>query len=219
MFSRTPDETRQEFEQVALPQADALYNFAVKMTRNRRDAEDLVQDAFMRAFRFFHRFEPGTNIRAWLFRILKNTYINKYRKVQRTPDQVDWAQVEEFYDTVTPDDLLKRHKNPEELLLESGIDGRIDQAIADLPEEYRAVVLLNFVEEMSYREIAEVMEIPMGTVMSRLHRGRKFLQKHLHEFAEENGLLAGGKTDEQSADAAGGTIVAMQDYRRRTGSD
>lgn len=218
MFSRTPDETRQEFEQVALPQADALYNFAVKMTRNRRDAEDLVQDAFMRAFRFFHRFEPGTNIRAWLFRILKNTYINNYRKVQRTPDQVDWAQVEEFYDTVTPDDLLKRHKNPEELLLESGVDGRIEQAIAELPEEYRAVVLLNFVEEMSYREIAEVLEIPMGTVMSRLHRGRKFLQKHLHDFAEENGLLPDGKTEKQIAGAAKGTIVAMKDYRHRTGS-
>jgi RNA polymerase sigma-70 factor (ECF subfamily) len=218
MFSRTLDETRQEFEQIALPQADALYNFAVKMTRNRRDAEDLVQDAFMRAFRFFHRFEPGTNIRAWLFRILKNTYINNYRKVQRTPDQVDWAQVEEFYDTVTPDDLVKRHKNPEELLLESGIDGRIEQAIADLPEEYRAVVLLNFVEEMSYREIAEVLEIPMGTVMSRLHRGRKFLQKHLHDFAVEGGLIPQAQNQDQSDTAGEGRIVAMEDYRRRTGS-
>jgi len=212
MFSRTPDQTRQEFEQVALPQADALYNFAVKMTRNRRDAEDLVQDAYMRAFRFFHRFEQGTNIRAWLFRILKNTYINNYRKVQRTPDHVDWAQVEEFYDTVTPDDLLKRHKNPEELLLESGIDGRIQQAIADLPEEYRAVVLLNFVEEMSYREIAEVLEIPMGTVMSRLHRGRKFLQKQLHDFAADSGAIPGSEKKD-------GQVVALDEYRRRAGSE
>jgi RNA polymerase sigma-70 factor (ECF subfamily) len=228
MFSRTPNETRREFEQVALPQADALFNFAVKMTRNRRDAEDLVQDAYMRAFRFFHRFEPGTNIRAWLFRILKNTYINNYRKVQRTPDHVDWAQVEEFYDTVTPIDLLKRHKNPEELLLENGVDGRIQEAIGELPEEYRAVVLLNFVEEMSYREIAQILEIPMGTVMSRLHRGRKFLKKRLHDFADEQGLLADSEDRADQVDEAAGSsndsstgqdqIVTLEEYRRRAGN-
>ena len=106
MLRSSPEARKQEFEQVALPNADALYNFALKMTRSRKDAEDLVQDTFLRAFRFFHRFEPGTNCRAWLFRILKNTYINSYRKVKRTPDHVDWGQVEEYYDTVASDDVI-----------------------------------------------------------------------------------------------------------------
>ncbi len=179
MFSRSSEDRRREFEQQALPQADALFNFAVRMTRSRRDAEDLVQDTFLRAFRFFHRFEPGSNMRAWLFRILKNNYINQYRKLRRTPDQVEWSQVEAFYERIAADDQVRRHRNPEEKLLESLIDERIESAIRELPAAYRAVVLLNFVEEMSYREIAAVLEVPMGTVMSRLHRGRKMLQQAL----------------------------------------
>ncbi|MCZ6745867.1 MAG: sigma-70 family RNA polymerase sigma factor [Acidobacteria bacterium] len=213
MLRQTPDEVKQEFQEVALPYADSLYNFAFRMTRNRRDAEDLVQDTFMRAFRFFHRFETGTNIRAWLFRILKNTYINNYRKVQRTPDQVDWAQVEDFYDSVTPDDLRKRHKNPEELLLEKSVDGRVEEAMADLPPEYRAVVLLNFMEDMSYKEIAEILEIPMGTVMSRLHRGRKILQQKLRDYAVSTNLLPSLREDGDTA--TNGRVVPMDPYRRR----
>lgn len=213
MLRQTPDEVKQEFQEVALPHADSLYNFAFRMTHNRRDAEDLVQDTFMRAFRFFHRFETGTNIRAWLFRILKNTYINNYRKVQRTPDQVDWAQVEDFYDSVTPDDLRKRHKNPEELLLEKSVDGRVEEAVADLPPEYRVVVLLNFMEDMSYREIAEILEIPMGTVMSRLHRGRKILQQKLRDYAVSTNLLPSLREDSDAA--TNGRVVPMDPYRRR----
>lgn len=218
MLRQSTDEMKQDFEEVALPHADSLYNFAFRMTRNRRDAEDLVQDTFMRAFRFFHRFETGTNIRAWLFRILKNTYINNYRKVQRTPDQVDWAQVEEFYDSVTPDDLRKRHKNPEELLLEKSIDGRVEEAVADLPPEYRAVVLLNFMEDMSYKEIAEILEIPMGTVMSRLHRGRKILQRKLHDYAVSTNLLPSLREDGDAA-SSGGSVVPMAGYRRRASGE
>lgn len=213
MFRRTPDEIKQEFQEVALPHADSLYNFAFRMTRSSRDAEDLVQDTFMRAFRFFHRFATGTNIRAWLFRILKNTYINSYRKVQRTPDHVDWAQVEDFYDSVTPDDLRKRHKNPEELLLEKSVDGRVEEAVAALPAEYRAVVLLNFMEDMSYKEIAEILEIPMGTVMSRLHRGRKILQAKLRDYAVSTHLLPSLKGD--GAATTRGQVVPMHAYRRR----
>ena len=213
MLRQMPDEVKQEFQEVALPHADSLYNFAFRMTRNRRDAEDLVQDTFMRAFRFFHRFETGTNIRAWLFRILKNTYINSYRKLQRTPDQVDWAQVEDFYDSVTPDALRKRHKNPEELLLEKSVDGCVEEAMADLPPEYRAVVLLNFMEDMSYKEIAEILEIPMGTVMSRLHRGRKILQQKLRDYAVSTNLLPSLREDGDAA--TNGRVVPMDTYRRR----
>jgi RNA polymerase sigma-70 factor (ECF subfamily) len=189
MLGSGPEARREEFEQVALPHADALYNFALKMTRSRKDAEDLVQDTFLRAFRFFHRFEPGTNCRAWLFRILKNTYINSYRKVKRTPDHVDFGQVEEYYDTVASDDILKRHKTPEEELLDGSLDHRVAEAVASLPEEYREVVLLNFVEDLSYKEISEALEIPMGTVMSRLHRGRKILQRKLKDYALSTRLL------------------------------
>jgi len=217
MLRQTPEEAKQEFQEIALPHADSLYNFAFRMTRNRRDTEDLVQDTFMRAFRFFHRFEPGTNIRAWLFRILKNTFINDYRKVQRTPDQVDWAQVEDFYDSVTPDDLRKRHKNPEELLLERSVDGRVEEAVAALPPEYRAVVLLNFMEDMSYKEIAETLEIPMGTVMSRLHRGRKILQEKLHDYAVSTKRLPSRGKDREAT--TGGRVVPMDSYRRRAAGE
>jgi RNA polymerase sigma-70 factor (ECF subfamily) len=209
MFSPSPQEKKQEFEQVALPHADALYNFALKMTRSRKDAEDLVQDTFLRAFRFFHRFERGTNIRAWLFRILKNTYINTYRKGKRTPDHVDWSQVEEFYDTVASDDVLKRHKTPEEELIEGSLDRRIEEAIASLPEEYRAVVILNFAEDLSYKEIAEALDIPMGTVMSRLHRARKILQRKLKEYALSTRLLPSLNEREQQAE-----VVALDSFRK-----
>ncbi len=209
MFRRTPQQKKREFEQEALPHADALYNFALKMTRNGKDAEDLVQDTFLRAFRFFHRFERDTNCRAWLFRILKNTYINSYRREQRTPDHVDWDQVEAFYDSLATDDLIKRHKTPEELLLAGAVDTRITEAIASLPEEYRAVVLLNFAQDMSYREIAEVLEIPMGTVMSRLHRGRKILQRQLKEYALSTRQLPTLNARERPA-----RVVSMEAYRQ-----
>ena len=208
----TPSKDTAEFEQVALQHADALYNFALKMTRNEKDAEDLVQDTFLRAYRFFHRFTPGTNCRAWLFRILKNVHINGYRKNQRSPDMVQWDQVEEFYDTVTPDDLLKRHKTPEEHLIEGSIDRRIEEAIGELPQEYRAVVVLNFAEDLSYREIAETLEIPIGTVMSRLHRARKTLQSKLGDFARDQGIATAPRR--QAGKTAQGTLVNIDRYRQ-----
>jgi len=213
MLRRGPQVRKEEFEQVALPHADALYNFALKMTRSRKDAEDLVQDTFLRAFRFFHRFEPGTNCRAWLFRILKNTYINSYRKVKRTPAHVDWGQVEEYYDTVAGDDVLKRHKTPEDELLDGSLDHRVEEAVASLPAEYREVVLLNFLEDLSYKEISEVLEIPMGTVMSRLHRGRKILQRKLKDYAVSTRLLP------SLNERAGKDRVMDIDAYRKTGND
>ncbi|MFQ5766739.1 MAG: sigma-70 family RNA polymerase sigma factor [Acidobacteriota bacterium] len=208
MFRRTPQQKKQEFEEIALPPADALYSVALKMTRSQKNAEDLVQDTYLRAYRFFDRFARGTNCRAWLFRILKNIFINEYRKTQKAPDLVDWAQVEEFYDPVTPDDLLKRHKNPEETLLEASMDTEVEEALAALPAEYRAVVLLNFTEDLSYKEIAEVLEIPMGTVMSRLHRGRKLLKQRLREYARGTRLVR------SLAPGSGGDVVEMKRYRK-----
>jgi RNA polymerase sigma-70 factor, ECF subfamily len=159
------------------------------MTRNPQDAEDLVQETFLRAYRFFDQFTPGTNLRAWLFRILTNTYINAYRAKQRRPVEDDLGDVEDLY-------MYKRignieaSRSAEDTLFDMFTDDEVKQALEDLPENFRLPVLLADVEDFSYKEIAEILDIPMGTVMSRLHRGRKAMQKRLIDFATERGLLA-----------------------------
>jgi RNA polymerase sigma-70 factor (ECF subfamily) len=171
---------RQEFQDVAMPHAHALYHFALHMTHNESTAEDLVQDTYLRAYRFFDHFEPGTNIRAWLFRILRNIFINEYRRLKREPGRVEWSQVEGAGEKA----LISAHggpRTPEADLVDSSIDPLIRKALADLPSEYRAVVLLNFAADLSYKEIAATLDIPMGTVMSRIHRGRRILQRRLAE--------------------------------------
>jgi RNA polymerase sigma-70 factor (ECF subfamily) len=191
---------KERFQQDALPLLDSLYAAALRMTRNPSDAEDLVQETMMRAYRAFDRFEPGTNIKAWLFRILTNAYINTYRKKQREPQKVSTEEVEDF-------DMyqeLKNHdpeftKSPERIVLDSIVDSDIIDALDDLPEQFRMAVLLSDVEDFSYAEMADIMDVPLGTVMSRLHRGRKALQKRLFELAREKGIIKGdgspGKSD------------------------
>jgi RNA polymerase sigma-70 factor (ECF subfamily) len=174
---------KSEFEKVALPQLDSLYNLAFRMSRNEKDAEDLVQETYLRAFRFFDRYEPGTNIKAWLFRILKNSFINRYRSRQRDPETVDFGKIEESYETVLDDGYRRASRNPEEFLVDSLVGEEVERAFSTLPTEYREVVVLALMEEMSYKEIARALEIPIGTVMSRLHRGRRILQKKLAEHA------------------------------------
>jgi RNA polymerase sigma-70 factor, ECF subfamily len=181
---------KERFREEALPLLDSLYGAALRMTRNQADAEDLVQEAMLRAYRAFHTFEPGTNLKAWLFRILTNAYINTYRKRQREPQKVSSDEVEEF-------DLyqeLKDHdpqfqETPESIVLDSLVDSDILQAIEDLPEQFRLAVMLSDVEGFTYAEMAEIMDVPMGTVMSRLHRGRKALQKRLWDVARERGIV------------------------------
>jgi RNA polymerase sigma-70 factor, ECF subfamily len=159
------------------------------MTRNRSDAEDLVQETYLRAYRSYHTFDSGTNLRAWLFRILTNTYINAYRAKQRRPVEDDLGDVEDLY-------MYKRignieaSRSAEDTLFDMFTDDEVKQALEDLPENFRLPVLLADVEDFSYKEIAEILDIPMGTVMSRLHRGRKAMQKRLIDFATERGLLA-----------------------------
>jgi RNA polymerase sigma-70 factor (ECF subfamily) len=183
---------KQRFQEEAMPLLDSLYAGALRMTRNPADAEDLVQDTLLRAYRAFHRFEPGTNLKAWLFRIMTNAYINTYRKKQREPLKVSQDEVEDF-------DLyreLKDHdpalsQTPETIVLDSLVDSDITEAIDDLPEQFRLAVVLSDVEDFSYAEIAEIMDVPLGTVMSRLHRGRKALQKRLWELARDRGIVKG----------------------------
>ncbi len=189
-MGKVPHARKAEFEEVALPHLNALYNLALKLTRNPKDAEDLVQEAYLRAFRFFDSYKPGTQIKAWLFRILRNTFINRYRAKKVRPDEVDFDKIEPIYDKVVQEEFLNQNqpRSPEEILSEGVLDSEVQQAIDGLSEDYRSVVLLALVEDMSYKEIAETLSIPLGTVMSRLHRGRKILQNELLEYARRRGI-------------------------------
>jgi RNA polymerase sigma-70 factor (ECF subfamily) len=179
------------FETEALSFLDALYRTALRMTRSEAEAEDLVQETYIRAFRFRHQFTPGTNLKAWLFRILTNTFINQYRRKAARPDTTELDDVEES--------ILYRHMrdvnpgsaspDPEAELIDNTVSSEVKDALEALPEKFRTTLLLDF-EGFSYKEIAEVLDIPIGTVMSRLHRGRKFLQKRLYDLARDRGIVA-----------------------------
>lgn len=183
------------FERDAMEYAPQLYSAALRMTRNPADAEDVLQETFLKAYRAYDTFEEGTNLRAWLFRILTNTYINRYRKQIRRPSEVDLGDVEDLYlyrrvGSAAVSDSLR---SAEEEVLDTFVESEVKDAVESLPEHFRLPVLLADVEGFSYKEIAEIMDIPIGTVMSRLHRGRKALQKALFEFARERGLAAEGE--------------------------
>ena len=180
---------RARFERDVLPLLPSLYGAALRMTRDPTDAEDLVQDTYLRAFRGFASFQEGTNLKAWLYRILTNSFINTYRKNQRQPQTVEGPDdVDEWY---LFDRLGARNvvASAEEEVLDGLPDDEVKQALESLPENFRLPVLLADVEGFSYKEIAEIMGTPIGTVMSRLHRGRKALEKALWDTAEERGLV------------------------------
>jgi RNA polymerase sigma-70 factor (ECF subfamily) len=189
------EKDKQRFQADVPPLLDSLYGGALRMTRNPADAEDLVQETMLRAYRSFDRFEAGTNLKAWLFRIMTNAYINIYRKKQREPQKVSTDEIEDF-------DLYQELKNhdiqftetPESLVLDELVDTDILQAIEDLPDQFRLAVVLSDMEGFSYAEMAEIMDVPMGTVMSRLHRGRKSLQKRLWDIARDRGIVKDGPT-------------------------
>jgi len=186
-----PHRRKEEFEEVALAQFDALFNLALNLTRNRKDAEDLVQEAYLRAYRFFDSYQKGTHIKAWLFRILRNTFINRYRAQKVRPEEVDFGKIEATYEQMIEETFIRDRTppSPEELVMDRVLDDEIQQAMGRLPEEYRTVVLMALLEEMSYKDIAAALSIPLGTVMSRLHRGRKLLQAALLEFARRKGIV------------------------------
>ena len=179
------------FAEDTTPFMASLYGAAVRMTRNTADAEDLVQEAYLRAFRGYENFQEGTNLKAWLFRILTNTYINTYRAKQRRPESVDLEEGEDFflYNRVGGLEAAMANRTTEDTVLERITDDEVKAALESLPENFRMPVLLADVEGFSYKEIADIMEVPIGTVMSRLHRGRRALQKALYEFGLERGLV------------------------------
>jgi len=168
----------------------SLYSAALRMTRNRADAEDLVQETYLRAYRGFDGFEEGTNLKAWLYRILTNTYINSYRAKKRRPDETELDEVEDLYlyHRIGGLEAALAGRSAEDELLERFSEAEVKEAVEELPENFRMAVLLADIEGFSYKEIADILDIPIGTVMSRLHRGRKALQKRLYEFAVERNL-------------------------------
>ncbi len=199
MADRKDDQVKKrEFEDIFLPLLDNLYNIALRMTRNVTDAEDLVQEAYLKAFRFFHRFERGTNARAWILTILTNTFRTRYRKKKQEPDMVDFQAIENF---CLADELVKeitasdkseaRGAEAVTEMLKDYVSDDIINALENVPEQFRLAVLLSDVEGFSYQEIAEILNISVGTVKSRIFRGRKILQKQLWEFAREKGILKG----------------------------
>lgn len=179
---------RAAFERQMLPYLDALYRSALGMTRNPGDAEDLVQDTFLRAYQFFDQFQGGTNARAWLFKILTNLYINSYRKRTREPEKVSYDEMEDFYlyNRLSHAQATGRGGSPEDEVMRRVQAKAVEEAIGRLPDEYRETVVLADLNELSYQEISEILEIPIGTVRSRLSRGRRLVQKALWAYSEEN---------------------------------
>jgi len=179
---------RKEFEEEALPHMDALYRTALRMTKNENDAQDLVQETFAKAYRFWDKFETGSNCRAWLFKIMTNIFINDYRSKSRAPTSVNVDDIDDNY--------LYKHisgnaggQDPERHLFAKIFDDDVKKAIEELPDDFRLVVVLSFLEGFSYQEIAEIADLQLGTVKSRLHRGRKLLQKQLLDYAIRNGYI------------------------------
>ena len=205
---RQNDSTRFEFENLALKHIDPLYSAALRLTKNERDAEDLVQDTFLRAYRFFDKFERGTNIKAWLFKILTNTFINRYRRVVKERNIVEGSERDAVHERFISREASDSAANPEAWFFDRLLSDDVLQAVDSLPIDFRLVVILADLQEFSYKETAEILDVPVGTVMSRLYRGRRLLQKSLAKYAVLSGVI--------QAPAAGASID-LEAYRRRRG--
>lgn len=181
-----------QFAELALEHMPGLYSAALRMTRNAADAEDLVQETYLRAYRGFAGFQEGTNLKAWLYRILTNTFINTYRAKQRRPEETELDDGEDLFlfRRLAGLEKVAASRSAEDEVLDLFTESDVKSAIEALPEQFRLAVLLADVEGFAYKEIAEILEIPIGTVMSRLHRGRRALQKRLYQFGRERGLIA-----------------------------
>lgn len=181
--------SRAAFEKAALEHLDALYSTALRMTANVAEAEDLVQDTYLRALRFYKKFQADTNLKAWLFRMMVNLFINKYRRARRGREIHEGLERYDVMERVLPGEQLARTGKPEEFFFEKLFSDDVVTAIDELPHDFKMVVLLADVNDFSYAQIAEILDIPVGTVMSRLHRGRKLLRAALYSFAVEEGYI------------------------------
>ena len=176
-----------DFDTEIIPHMNALNSFALKMTNDMDDAGDLVQDTLLKAFRFFDKFEKGTNAKAWLFQILKNSFINNYRKNSREPNRVDYEDVQNFYESIKADEVKTTHYEND--AFSDVLDDEIAHALSLLPDDFRTIIFLSDIEGYTYEEISDFMDCPIGTVRSRLHRARKMLYSLLYQYAGENGYI------------------------------
>ncbi len=208
---RQSDRSRAEFETLALPHLDALYSAGLRLTKNERDAEDLVQDSFMRAYRFFDKFERGTNIKAWLFRILTNTFINRYRRNMKERNLIEGSEREAVTERMMAQDSSEYGHTPEQAFFDRMLSDEVLKAIDALPVDFRMVVVLADLQEFAYKEIAEILACPVGTVMSRLFRGRRLLQKSLASYAAELGIVPEQSNQTNESDSP----ADLDAYRRR----
>ncbi len=176
-----------DFETEAIPHKEALMNFALKMTNDMDDADDLVQETYLKAYRYFDKFERGTNCKAWLFSIMRNTFINEYRRVQKQPNKVDYDDVQNFYETIKETEVSYMHVVGD--AFSNTLDDEVTTAIAELPKDFQTIILLCDVEGFTYEEISEFLSCPIGTVRSRLHRARKMLYSKLYNYAYKTGYV------------------------------
>lgn len=202
---------RQAFEEEALPHLDALYGMALRLTRDEAQAQDLVQDSLVKAYRFFHRFEEGSNIKAWLFKVLVNTFYNTVRKEKNQHRLELEAEVDSHYERFLSASTVSGQK-AEEVLLDALVVEKLRTEVEKLPEEFRAAVLLCDLHDFSYKEIADILGCPVGTVMSRLYRGRRILQKRLYQYAVEQGYLR-PTAEPQALEPP----ASLESYRQRKG--
>jgi RNA polymerase sigma-70 factor, ECF subfamily len=212
-------QVRAEFERLALGHTEALYGAAFRLTRNPRDAEDLVQDTMLRAYRFWDTFQADSNCKAWLFKILTNTFINGYQKRKRSREVLSAALAEQqATDGVLMHENAVSQRHPEELLMERALSDDVARALDSLPSDFRIAVVLCDVEGFSYKEIAEIVDCPVGTVMSRLYRGRRLLKKALHDFAVAEGIIK-AEPGEAATDGTDSDTIDLAEYRRRKGGE
>ena len=185
--------TSWDFDSQAMPYLDSLYNTAYRMTRSAEDAEDLVQETYFKAYKYYDKFEEGTNLKAWLFKILKNTFINNYRKKKLEPRSVDFAEIEDSFERIVRRDNTDQASDPEAEFFTGVLADDVKKALESLPYDYRMVVILADLEDFSYKQIADILDCPVGTVMSRLYRGRKLLEKALLKYARQHGYIRGAE--------------------------
>lgn len=206
---RNTTKTKTEFEALALEHMDALYASALRLTRSPKDAEDLVQDAYLKAFRFFDSFERGTNIKAWLFKILTNTFINKYRRKVKEKEMAEAPAEDVMLDKFVSSEQVRALQDPEGDFFSKLLSDEVVDALDEVPVDFRMVVILADIQDFSYKEIAEIVGCPVGTVMSRLFRGRRILQKHLYDYAIREGVIVPPNQD------GTGVPIDLETYRAR----